>query len=227
MGWYNTTMFASKTYHYSNSTVNTGIPLGRSSLFYLFPKLKLEEPSGLPKSQGWGYSNWNFSIKVSSGDPYKVYNTSLLLSQTPPPTTKCEAPYCLNQTPTECLNCIDSVKYWYRNFSYTEIGRWYYRYELDGTYSSFDPATHYIEVTKDNVSLEDNSTLYNDTAAVAQDPTKWAMLVIRVRDLIRNQPVDIPSALVSFEVTVDNANTQWQFVGTNTNKFFWLCNILL
>jgi hypothetical protein len=214
MGWYNATMMANRTYHYDNSTVNFGIP----GLLYLFAKLKVEEPTGLPKQQGWGYSNWNFSVKVSSGHPTQVYNTSLLLSKVPPPTAKCDAPTCLNQTPTECLNCINDVKYWYRNFSYTEIGRWYYRYELDGTYSSFDAGLHYVDVTKDNVTLEENSTSYNDTAAVAQDPTKWAMFVIRVKDLIRDQPVDIPSALVSFYVTVDAGNTLWQFVGTNTTN---------
>jgi hypothetical protein len=144
MGWYNATMMANRSYHYDNSTVNFGIP----GLFYLFAKLKVEEPTGLPKQQGWGYSNWNFSVKVSSGHPTQVYNTSLLLSKVPPPTAKCDAPTCLNQTPTECLNCINDVKYWYRNFSYTEIGRWYYRYELDGTYSSFDAGLHYVDVTK-------------------------------------------------------------------------------
>jgi hypothetical protein len=75
--------------------------------------------------------------------------------------------------------------------------------------------------------LEENSTSYNDTAAVAQDPTKWAKLVIRVKDLIRDQWVDVPSVLVSFYVTVDAGNTVWQFVGTNTTNATWPCDILL
>jgi len=58
MGWYNTTMFASKDYHYSNSTVNALYP----GLFYLLPIKKLENPQAYPLSEGWGYPNWNFSV---------------------------------------------------------------------------------------------------------------------------------------------------------------------
>jgi len=138
MGWYNTTMYSNKTYYYDNDTLKDGSSFGRDSLFYLLEMLKLETPVGIPLSNGWGYPDWNFSIIASSGHPTDVYTVSLMLSQTPPPTTTCDGATCLNQTPTECVNCVDSLKYWHRNFSSSEVGTWYYRFDMNGIYSDFD-----------------------------------------------------------------------------------------
>ncbi|MCG2724293.1 hypothetical protein L6303_06120, partial [archaeon] len=214
MGWYNTTMIANRSSHYTNQTTANGLALGRDSLFYLLAKLKVENPDATPTAHGWGYSNWNFSVMVSSGNPDQEYDISLLLGTTPPPTAICSEPTCLNQTPTKCLNCINNITYWYRNFSHDEIGTWYYKYDLGGTASDFNPAANKITVTKDNVSV--NYVAGNNSyAEYLAAPTK---LVLRITDLIKQQNVSTPAATVTFNMTRDSSNTLWQVVGTNTTN---------
>ncbi|MBU4242661.1 MAG: hypothetical protein KKF52_05500, partial [Nanoarchaeota archaeon] len=67
-GYYNVSMNASTAYYYNNLTKNVDVP----GLFYLFPLQKLQTPAVTPTSMGWGYSNWNFSVIASSGDPDTV-----------------------------------------------------------------------------------------------------------------------------------------------------------
>jgi len=125
-GWYNATLYVNKSMYYNNFTLYSGDP----GLFFMNAIQKLESPTGTPSAEGWGYTDWNFSIIASSGDPDVTYNVSVMLSQTPPPseTDKCEAPTCINQTVTDCKypDCVDRLTYWYRNFTASDIGTWYY-----------------------------------------------------------------------------------------------------
>ncbi|MCK4968481.1 MAG: hypothetical protein KAS12_05470, partial [Candidatus Aenigmarchaeota archaeon] len=215
MGWYNTTMYSNKSYHYDNNTLKSGASFGRDSLFYLFEKLKLETPAENPAQNGWGYNDWNFSIVASSGHPTNVYDVSVLLSQTPPPTTTCVGADCMNQTITTCVNCIDSQKYWYRNFSYNEIGTWYYRFDMNGTYSDFDASSHKFTVTKDNVSID---YIAGNESSTSYSPAISSNLVVGVNDSIQQKYVSTPASSITFEVTRDAANTIWQTIGTNTTN---------
>src|SRR3989344_7189099 len=90
-GFYNVTMNANKTNHYTNFTSNTADP----GLFYIFPKKKLLAPSGNssfgPSTAGWGSPNWNFSVIASSGDIDNVLQVDLFLAKTVNPTTNCNS----------------------------------------------------------------------------------------------------------------------------------------
>ena len=126
-GYYNASMTAETNYYYNNYTYRTKDP----ALFYLHPLKKLETPLVIPTLAGWGYKNWNFSITASSGDPDEVYNVTLLMGQSWPPATPCIG--CANRTTTLNSNNIRQNVYWLRNFTYTQKGSWYYRYQIGAT----------------------------------------------------------------------------------------------
>jgi hypothetical protein len=206
MTWYNATMTVNRSYHYDNSSVRVDTP----GLFYLKPIYKLLNPTAVPEVAGWGYYNRNFSVNVSSGDSETLQEVSIYMATAWPPATECEPPTCVNQTPVECMNCIGDVKYWYRNFTYEDIGVWYYQFKMSPAGIETKDVES-IEVTKDNVSIEQGVTEYNDTAAVANDPTKYANLTVRVKDIIRDEWLSVPKAYLTFEA---HDGISWQFVGT-------------
>ena len=63
-GWYNTTMFANKTYHYDNNTVKESEP----GLFYLNALRRLAGNDVTPSAEYYTYNNWNFTVNATSGD---------------------------------------------------------------------------------------------------------------------------------------------------------------
>ncbi|MEM5766435.1 MAG: Hint domain-containing protein, partial [Candidatus Aenigmatarchaeota archaeon] len=206
MGWYNASMFVNRSYHYDNSTANLGTP----GLFYLYPVKKLEEPTAIPTTEGWGYPNWNFSVKASSGDSENVLNISLYMHTAWPPIFKCDVPTCLNQTPTECANCINSIKYWYRNFSANQQGVWYYQFKMDGaeTYQVLS-----VTVEKDDVNVSYGGE-GNDTTVIKDTQPQW--LSVRVYDFDRQTyNVTNPSATVTFKLYHSSYPNGYKIIGNN------------
>ncbi|MCK4967457.1 MAG: hypothetical protein KAS12_00250, partial [Candidatus Aenigmarchaeota archaeon] len=214
-GWYNATIYVNKTNYYANNT----LAFGDAGLFFMNPIKKLETPNGTPASEGWGYQNWNFSVIASSGDPDNTYNLSVMLSQTPPPTQsdKCEAPTCINQTITDCVypDCVDKITYWYRNFTASDVGTWYYRYLLkyqtDEEYSTFDAGIHKIILEKD-----DNNITYTSGNNSDANTTDGATFKVRVFDFDANTYNLSQAANVTFHV---NTSGYDKVVGSNfTNQ---------
>jgi hypothetical protein len=117
----------------------------------------------------------------------------------------------MNQTPTECLNCINSTVFWYRNFSSSEQGTWYYRYGIGGTYTQ-DVLS--LNVVKDNTTVEyvaGNNTL----ATFNSTPVR---LAIRVFDTESQTYNLTPSATVNFRINRTGVYTPDKFAGTNTTN---------
>ncbi|MCW1309358.1 MAG: hypothetical protein QXP04_01560, partial [Candidatus Nanoarchaeia archaeon] len=190
-GWYNTTMYAEANYYYSNVSYRLISP----GLFYLFPIYKLENPSVIPSSQGWGYKNWNFSIISSSGDT-DSYEVKLLLAKGSP-TGFTECSDCVNQTPLNCSypDCINQTKYWYKNFTSQDVGTWFYMFSLaTESTSGYDS----FVIKKDNTSIEyvsGNNSYANLTQA--------ATFKVRVKDLIADTYNLTPATTVYFNVSYD------------------------
>ncbi|MBI4009878.1 MAG: hypothetical protein HY361_01625, partial [Candidatus Aenigmarchaeota archaeon] len=196
--WYNVSFATNKSYYYANTTTKTGDP----GVFHLDALKRLATPATSPTTEGWGRRNWNLSIVASSGDPVTVYNISLFMSQTPPPSdaNKCDAPTCINGTSVVCVNCVDSQRYWLRNFTAIQQGTWYYRFQMkngtDETLSSFDAGTHKITVEEDDVNV---TYFAGDGAAIIKD-TQTAIIAARVYDNDSLTYDLIPNATVTFKV---------------------------
>ncbi|MBN2331146.1 MAG: hypothetical protein JXC85_05005, partial [Candidatus Aenigmarchaeota archaeon] len=192
-GYYNTTMFAQSSGYYPNITYKLVSP----GLFYLFPVYKVQSPNIVPTYQGWGYRNWNFSVIASSGDT-DPYDVQLSLAKTSPTGyTPCST--CVNQTDISCFypDCIDSTLYWYNNFTYQDVGTWFYKFELatEAT-SGFDSFT----LIRDNVSIE-----YADGNESSASLTQATNLSVRVRDIIADRYNLSPSITVNFNLSYDGA----------------------
>ncbi|MCW1307597.1 MAG: hypothetical protein OH337_00005, partial [Candidatus Parvarchaeota archaeon] len=210
MGWYNSTMRAIAPYYYENSTSKIGVP----GLFYLHPRLKLENPAAFPTVEGWGYPNWNFSVIATSGDVENSWNVSLYMHTAWPPVFKCESPTCVNQTPTECFNCIQELKYWLRNFTASEQGVWYYQFKMDGRAETSQVLS--VVVEKDDVNM--SYVAGNNTVVIKDVQPQW--LIVRIYDLDRGTyNVTNPSARVTFKLYNPNYPEGFKVIGENyTNE---------
>ena len=209
-GWYNVSIFTNKSYHYSNLTYKTGDP----GVFYLLVKRRLDSPSVVPNSSGWGYPNWNFSIVASSGDPSVTENITLHIGTAWPPGTaeECNSTTCYNGTSTICTGCQSALTWWLRNFSSTQQGTWYYRFKLGDT---FEDTIKSVTLTKDNTNISyvsgNNTILIKDT-----QPQK---LVVRIYDLDKGSyNVIEPSALVNFKALHSGYSGGEKLIGTNTTN---------
>ncbi|MBX0311871.1 MAG: DUF11 domain-containing protein, partial [Sulfurihydrogenibium sp.] len=151
--------------------------------------------------------NWNFSVKASSGDSENVLNVSLYMGTTWPPIFKCEAPTCINQTPAECLNCINSTKYWYRNFTANDIGNWYYQFKMDGAETS---QVLYVTVEKDDANI---SYVEGNNSIAKYSPAQSAKFVVRVYDLDAQTYNLNPAATVTFRIKYNGLYDK--IIGTN------------
>jgi len=209
-GWYNSTMIANRTLHYTNSTINFGDP----GLFYLFPKKKLETPTGNssrgdgPATQGWGSPDWNFSVVASSGDIDSILNVSLYMAQNVNPTTACSGPVCVNQTPVECdasVGCVDQPVVFYRNFTSNQQGTWYYQFKFNDTALTSTSGTDFaVIVEKDDTNMTYGGA--GNASNITQD-TAPAYLAVRVYDLDKGSfNVTNPGALVTFRLNHSSYN---------------------
>ncbi|MCK5713855.1 MAG: hypothetical protein KAI25_14125, partial [Hyphomicrobiaceae bacterium] len=190
-GYYNTTYTTNTSYYYSNYTINFDNP----GLFYLLPVYKVESPAVVPVSQGWGYRNWNFSVVASSGDD-DPYDVTVFLQKPPGGFTECTD--CENQTSVTCVapGCIDTTIYWFKNFSYTDIGTWFYKFQLNTEETA---GTDSFLLVKDNVSVAYRAG--NQSNPTTSVPVNFS---VGVYDLIAGTYNLSPSAEVHFELIHDN-----------------------
>ncbi|MFH7880930.1 MAG: hypothetical protein QXI09_02895, partial [Candidatus Aenigmatarchaeota archaeon] len=214
MGWYNVSMFAWKEFHYSNWSVNFGIP----GLFYLLPIYKLENPQSYPLQEGWGYKNWNFTVLASSGDSEESFDVNIYLGNLWPPALPCYE--CVNFTPVSCFNCYRQVVTFLRNFSSNEVGTWYYRFSLGPTSTT---EVKYVIVEKDDVSLEYVSG--NNSVVIRN--TQSALLSVRVFDLDANTYELNPPALVTFKIYDDRYPNGYKVLGSVYTNESGYANYLL
>ncbi|MBS3166486.1 hypothetical protein J4444_05165, partial [Candidatus Woesearchaeota archaeon] len=216
-GWYNVSFAANKSYYYPNTTFKTGDP----GVFYMGSLKRLVTPIIAPTTEGWGKRNWNFSIIASSGDPDIVYNLSLLMGQTPPPSASCEPPECSNETTRDILSDISVTRYWYRNFTSNQQGTWYYRfqmkYENDETLSAFDAGTHKVTVEEDDVNI--TYTAGNNSGVIKDTQPQRLIAQVYDRDaltynLTPNATVTFKVRRVGFGIYTNGEKT----IGTNTTN---------
>ncbi|MFH0929623.1 MAG: hypothetical protein V1818_04740, partial [Candidatus Aenigmatarchaeota archaeon] len=208
-GWYNTTMQANKSYHYNNFSVNYGSP----GLFYLKPVYKIENVSGTPTTQGWGYLNWNFTTKVSSGDPDTSYPVLLYMNKGSPEfTLSCSGSVCLNQTPVDCIypDCVNQTVFWLRNFTYDDQGTWFFKFELDGEETS---GNDIVSVVKDSINITHN---LGNNEIVNRSGYQSQMFIVYVNDTVRNQSATNPYTTVYFNVTNNSIN--YKTYGSNSTN---------
>src|SRR3989339_552290 len=207
-GWYNVTMFANASLHYNNFTIQKNNP----GLFYLFPRYKLENPIGVPSSAGWGYPNRNLSVIASSGDVNQIINISLYLGQTVNPGV-CSPSICINQTPISCDNCINSQKTWFRNFTSSNQGQWFYQFKMDDpSVTSTSGTTNYIDITKDSTNLSYGGQ-GNGTTVIYLSQGK--NLSVRVYDFDKGSyNVTGPSATVTFKLLHDSYADDEKIIGS-------------
>src|SRR3989339_711158 len=207
-GWYNVTMFANASLHYNNFTIQKNNP----GLFYLFPRYKLENPIGVPSSAGWGYPNRNLSVIASSGDVNQIINISLYLGQTVNPGV-CSPSICINQTPISCDNCINSQKTWFRNFTSSNQGQWFYQFKMDDpSVTSTSGTTNYIDITKDSTNISYGGQ-GNGTTVIYLSQGK--NLSVKVYDIDKNSyNVTSPSATVTFKLLHDNYANDEKIIGS-------------
>ncbi|MFH1711273.1 MAG: hypothetical protein ABH840_03105, partial [Nanoarchaeota archaeon] len=193
-GWYNTSLNASKEFHY-NVSINVNKSDG-NNLFYMDVKRKFQSPLAIPNSSGWGYPNWNLSVIASSGDPSTQYNLSLYMGNSWPPTTVCNETSggCYNQTAIDCSGCQDATTYWFRNFTYSDTETTiYYRFGM-GSY--YEDNFKSVYISKDNTNI---SYVAGNNTEVIRNQTS-AMLRVRVYDMHASRFELIPSANVSFKL---------------------------
>src|SRR3989339_309233 len=207
-GWYNITMFANASLHYDNFTIQKNNP----GLFYLFPRYKLENPVGVPSSAGWGYSNRNFSVIASSGNINQVINISLYLGQTVNPGV-CSPSICINQTPIFCDNCINSQKTWFRNFTSSNQGQWFYQFKMDdSSVTSTSGTTNYIDVTKDSTNISYGGQGNGTTVIYLSQGNN---LSVRVYDFDKGSyNLTGPSAIVTFKLLHDSYAGDEKIIGS-------------
>jgi len=224
-GYYNTTMTANRTNHYDNFTVVTGEP----GLFFLNPIKKLESPSSIPTSGGWGTPNWQFNVSASSGDPDADINISVFMDKaTPNPPTKCENDVCNNQTNITCLNCIEDIKIWFRNFSSDDpagdlIGQWFFQFKMNDTDGTSTSGTAFtFDITKDNTNISYNTTADNSNGAgngttviINSQPQ---LLRVRVFDRDKDNFNVTPAAEVSFKLVDTGYSGGSKIIGSNTTN---------
>src|SRR4030067_1204731 len=182
--WYNTSMFVGAVNHYSNQTMKTGAA-NSLGLFYVGSLLKLTSPNGTTNDYvltgGWGRPNWNFTVTASSGDSENVYPVNITMAQTPPPTeaNNGEPPTCKNVTSILCNNCQSQYTNWARNFTYGQVGTWYYRYYIGSSSPyTFDAGGHKITLTEDNTNI---SYIAGNNTEVIKD-SQPQRLIVQVYD---------------------------------------------
>jgi hypothetical protein len=211
-GYYNITMNANMIGHYDNLISNEGA----SGLFYIFPKKKLENPQGNAfigsTADGWGSSNWNFSVIVSSGDPDNNLTTGLYMAQNINPATQCTGPTCLNQTTTSCNDCEDKTVSWLRNFTSSDIGTWYYQFKLDDTEITSTSGTDYSITVQEDATNISYGGAGNDSTVIYQ--TQAQTLSVKVYDIDKESfNVASPSATVTFKLLESG-----KILGSNTTN---------
>ncbi|MBR9680050.1 MAG: hypothetical protein GOU99_03305, partial [Candidatus Altiarchaeota archaeon] len=123
-GWYNVKLIT-----YSEGTENKKYWNGsntETNAFYLNAYRDVFNQSVDPSSAYYTYENWNFSVAAISGDTVPM-DVKLYLKKGSDDFAECSENICLNITPTRCVNCINSTIYWYRNFTDTDVGTWFYK----------------------------------------------------------------------------------------------------
>ncbi|MEX0932739.1 MAG: hypothetical protein WDZ77_01420, partial [Candidatus Pacearchaeota archaeon] len=204
-GDYNTTMFANFSFHYDNQTSNTNTP----GLFHIFPVKKLENPRGNSSAglgsatNGWGNPNWNFTITASSGDVNNIYQVDVLMDTAVNPTAPggiCNATQggCVNQTPVICDNCISQEVTYYRNFTSSDQGTWFFRFALNDSETITSGTDFSVTVEKDDTNITYGGS-GNDTTVIKD--TQPQNLTVRVFDIDKDSfNVTVPSANVTFKL---------------------------
>ncbi|MFH1473362.1 MAG: hypothetical protein ABIE55_00555, partial [Candidatus Aenigmatarchaeota archaeon] len=209
-GWYNTTMDANITGHYNNFSINSGT----SGLFYLNPIYKIENILGTPTTDGWGYTNWNFSAIISSGDPDTSYPLEIFMNKGSPDfTTACSGSTCFNQTTVECIypECVNKTVFWYRNFSYNDQGTWFFKLSLAAEETS---GNDIVTVVKDDILINHS---FGNGESVNRSGDQSKLLVVFVNDTDRNLSAANPFVNVYFNVTNNTASNYLIYGANSTN----------
>jgi hypothetical protein len=214
-GWYNTTMNSSRVYHYNASVYKNSTNPG---LFYLFVKRNLGTSLAIPNSSGWGYPNWNFSIIVSSGDPTVTDNITLHIGTGWPPgvAEECTSTTCVNGTAVLCTGCQNALTWWQRNWTYNQMGTWYYRFKLGGI---FEDTIKSVILTKDNTNITYGDSGNNTQVTIDSNAQ---VLRARVYDIDKGSyNVTVPSATVGFylwHAGYSPSNNYEKYIGNNVTN---------
>ncbi|MGC9310028.1 MAG: hypothetical protein ACP5D2_05025, partial [Candidatus Nanoarchaeia archaeon] len=125
-GWYNLTMFANYSYHYDNYTEKLDNP----GLFYILPLRRLSSNTIIPEAEYYYYDNWNFSVYSTSGDDIPM-RIELYLKKGSGGFSECGTlSECENMTLDWCTNCDNQLVYWYKNFTQSDVGTWFYQIQM-------------------------------------------------------------------------------------------------
>ena len=163
-GWYNVTVNSNKSYY------NDGYSLDQD-VFYLYPFRGFYNETVDPTSMYYSHINWNFSVNATSGNSDQM-NITLYLREAGGSYSECTE--CLNQTPVECINCVNKTVFWYRNFTSDETGGWYYQFRMynhSTGYLETQTSEHYfyvdpvptIKIFLENVTQNPNSSQWGGT----------------------------------------------------------------
>ncbi|MBI4175639.1 MAG: hypothetical protein HY518_00390, partial [Candidatus Aenigmarchaeota archaeon] len=123
--FYNASIQSNASYHYPNSTRRTG----SQGLFFLDPFRELVDQQVVPSSGLYTATNWNFSVRVSSGNNDNL-SLNLLLKKGAASFSECLAPTCVNGTSRFCTNCINKTIWWERNFTSADVGTWFFQMQM-------------------------------------------------------------------------------------------------
>jgi hypothetical protein len=119
-------MYANYSYHYDNNTVKEANP----GLFYLSPLRRLGGENVTPSSALWSYENWNFTVNATSGDNQQM-NITLFLKKGSGGFDECSGlASCENMTVTTSTNFQNQQIYWYKNFTQSDAGTWFYQIRM-------------------------------------------------------------------------------------------------
>ncbi|NIM46746.1 MAG: hypothetical protein GTN40_01140, partial [Candidatus Aenigmarchaeota archaeon] len=162
VGSYNGSMFVNKNYYYPNNTLDDA---DRGWLFYVEVLREFVNVSVNPSSEMWDYVNWNFSAVATSGDDENE-TIKLLLKKGAGAWRFCEdaIAQCSNMTPTNCTHCENQTYFWYANFTESNAGTWFYKFQMNNTNTlaadhetsgtdSFDVLTSAIRIFLENVTV--------------------------------------------------------------------------
>ena len=132
-----------------------------------------------------------------------------------PGLTPCDDSVCLNQTYKECSypNCIGRTVFWYRNFTYSDQGTWFYKFMLNTNQTS---GNEIITVEKDDISIIRTSPSLD--YIVNRSSSQNVNLIVFVNDTdaahaAGNITAGYPYATVYFNTT--NASQNYITYGSN------------
>ncbi|RLG43908.1 MAG: hypothetical protein DRN92_08775, partial [Thermoproteota archaeon] len=211
LGWYNITMISFGRGEQANKYWNGTTTL--TNAFFLGTKPTLFDAQAIPSSDGWGASPFNFTINVTDPDNDTV-TVHFYLSTTPSSWNYIES--------KTCTHCNNTLIYFERNFTYNQIGTWYFAFNASDS-SNLNNDTLVISsviVERDDINIlhaAGNNAKINRSNTINYQ-TK---LAIQVNDTDYNSivnttyPAPLPNSLVHFYV--ENQTGSWLEQTTESN----------